>query len=62
MTTCVCMCTLSTTFPREHLRVYAPPPTGRVYVESAEGKLVGVVSIRDVCAEVLARCDAPAGK
>jgi hypothetical protein len=56
------MCTLSTTFPREHLRVYAPPPTGRVYVESAEGKLVGVVSIRDVCAEVLARCDAPAGK
>ncbi len=29
--------------------------TGRVYVEDAGGKLVGVVSIRDVCAEVLSR-------
>ena len=27
----------------------------RVYVEDAEGRLVGVVSIRDVCGEVLAR-------
>ena len=30
-------------------------------MENAEGKLVGVVSIRDVCAEIIARAKGGAG-
>ena len=41
--------------PPPPFRCRLPASPCSVYVEDAEGKLVGVVSIRDVVAELLAR-------